>query len=139
MAVTVAAFRARFAEFTVAAYPDATVQVALDDSALQVDEDRWGRFYELGIYYLSAHELVLKTKQATSMGDLSVAGPIRHQLAGEVAYTRAVSEMTVADGDVRLAATSYGLKYLELRRLVKPVSFMVIGGSQAIAGFGTSA
>jgi hypothetical protein len=126
MSHTVADFRARFSEFD--SVPDATVQIFLDDAELCVDEDRWGKFYDIGILYLAAHELQLdlKAKQVGSLGSLNVAGPISARTADKVSYTRAVNGLDIDGGQARLASTTYGLKYLELLAKVKPVGFMVI-------------
>ena len=68
MAITVEAFRARFPELADPPYTNAIVQLRLDDAMLIVDEARWGRLYELGVYYLAAHEAYLGNQQAKTAG-----------------------------------------------------------------------
>jgi hypothetical protein len=78
------------------------------------------------VYYLAAHELKLRYDDVVSGGNGSGAGPIQSETVDKDSYTNAVQSMDVENGSVRLASTSYGLKYLELQKKVAPVGFMVI-------------
>ena len=53
MTVTAAQFRTRFPEFDET--PDAAVDLALTDAALEVNDDVWSTLTDKGVAYLAAH------------------------------------------------------------------------------------
>lgn len=134
MAIDIATFRARFDEFANdTVHPDAKIQIHLDDALIQCDETWWGNYHELGVMYLAAHEYALRLleSQAAAADENGQYGfhdgsPDVSQTADKLSYTKAVQSLDLSGGDGRLASTSYGLKYLEYRKLVGPVAFMVV-------------
>jgi hypothetical protein len=118
MACTVAEFRTRFPEFADdVEYPDARVQLFLDDSAnsyMGVDEGRWCNKYNYAQCYLTAHLLTIGT--GAEAGDSSVkAGPVSSKSAGGVSVSRAVVAKDRSDMDDFYMGTSYGYQFLIIR------------------------
>jgi len=116
--VTVAEFRIRFPEFAdPVEYPDARIQLYLDDAAnvyMGLDENRWCGKYNYAQAYLAAHLLIVGT--AEEAGDSSAnAGPISQKTAGGVSVTRAVQAKMQSDLDEFLNTTSYGQQFLIVR------------------------
>ena len=126
---TVEDFRTRFPEFANdATFPDARVQMFLDDAALCTDEDRYGAMYNSAVCYLAAHELAVGYKTSSAPGGsagLSV-GPTSQKTAGGVSVTKAVNSIDLTDGDAYYQQTQYGLKFLSIRDKVKIPGFTVI-------------
>jgi hypothetical protein len=126
---TVADFRTRFPEFADdTAFPDARVQMFLDDAALCIDQDRYGAMYDLAVCYLAAHELTLATRTASAPGggaSLAV-GPTSSKTAGGVSVTKAINSIDLSDGDAYYQQTQYGLKFISIRDKVKIPGFTVI-------------
>ena len=118
MAVTVAAFRARFPEFSDdVTYPDSRVEIFIEDSQLiymGADENRWLGKYDYAQAYLVAHLLI--TAEASGAGDSSVkVGPVSSKSAGGVSVTRAVATKDRSDGDDFYMGTVYGQRFLMTR------------------------
>ena len=118
MAVTVAAFRARFPEFSDdVTYPDSRVEIFIEDSQLiymGADENRWLGKYDYAQAYLVAHLLI--TAEASEAGDSSVkVGPVSSKSAGGVSVTRAVATKDRSDGDDFYMGTVYGQRFLMIR------------------------
>lgn len=56
-------FKLRFTEFN--SVSDDRIQIFIDDALLVLKEDVWGKLYNLGICYLTAHYLALSEDSAT--------------------------------------------------------------------------
>lgn len=122
--MSLASFRVRFPEFETTDDPE--VEMALDDAGTLVDSKRWDKFYTQGIQYLAAHILAIRKAEIAGGGKGGGGGgPVYSKTAGPVNTKRSILPMDASSGDLQLASTSYGLKYIELRRLVAPVGFMV--------------
>jgi len=120
MAVTVAAFRARFPEFSdITSYPDARIDIFIEDSQLiymGADENRWQGKYNYAQAYLVAHLLI--TAEASEAGDSSVkVGPVSSKSAGGVSVSRAVATKDRSDGDDFYMGTVYGQRFLMTRNV----------------------
>ena len=120
MAVTVAAFRARFPEFSDdVTYPDSRVEIFIEDSQLiymGADENRWLGKYDYAQAYLVAHLLI--TAEASEAGDSSVkVGPVSSKSAGGVSVSRAVATKDRSDGDDFYMGTVYGQRFLMTRNV----------------------
>jgi len=127
MATTVEDFRTRFPEFSnVATYPDARVQLFLDDAALCIDEGIYGDMYDLAVCYLAAHELYLGTQTASSSGNAEKVGPVSSKSAGQVTVARGVASVDLTDPDAYYLKTTYGQKFINIRDKVKIPGFIVI-------------
>jgi len=120
MTVTIAAFRARFPEFTDdVSYPDERIEIFIEDSQLiymGTDEKRWKDKYNYAQAYLVAHLLI--TAEASEAGDSSVkVGPVSSKSAGGVSVTRAVATKNRSDGDDFYMGTVYGQRFLMTRNV----------------------
>lgn len=118
MATTVATFRLRFPEFAdVTEYPDARIQLFLDDSAdcyMGSDEGRWCGKYDYAQAHLAAHLLTIGT--SSEAGDSSVkSGPVASKSAGGVSVSRAVVAKSRSDMDDFYMGTTYGQQFLNIR------------------------
>ena len=106
---TVAQFRERFPEFTEAAYPDATVEAALNRAARQVDETWLEADYQEAIMLLAAHDLAVTTFGVESLGQ----GWPRAISLGPLSLTYGEKgQPSVSD----YATTLYGQGFAELRK-----------------------
>lgn len=106
-----ASFKVRFPEFS--AESDSRIQVFIDDSVVLLNSVYWGTKYDLGLYYLTAHYLALANK--SEAGSITSNGQIssRSVDGASVGY----SHPTPAnESDAYYASTSYGQRYLALRR-----------------------
>jgi len=118
MACTVAEFRTRFPEFSDDTdYPDARIQLFLDDAAncyMGTEEGRWCNKYNYAHCNLAAHLLTIGT--GTEAGDSSgKSGPVSSKSAGGVLVTRAVVAKNRSDADDFYMGTSYGQQFLITR------------------------
>jgi hypothetical protein len=109
--------RLRFPEFAdLVAYPDARIQLFIDDTACHMgaDETRWF-CYDAAQAYLVAHLLTIGT--ATESGSSSAtSGPITSKSAGGVSVTRAaVVSVNQSVGDGFYSSTAYGQQFLMYR------------------------
>jgi hypothetical protein len=118
MATDVPTFRIRFPEFADdTEYPDARIQLFLDDAAncyMGTDENRWCGKYDYAQAYLAAHLLTVGT--SAEAGDSSVkAGPVSSKTAGGVSVSRAVVAKDRSDLDDFYMGTTYGQQFLNIR------------------------
>ena len=106
-----ASFKVRFPEF--AAESDPRIQLFIDDSVIILNSVYWGEKYDLGLYYLSAHYLVLANK--SEAGSIASKGAISGRTVDGVSttYNRVAP---VNESDSYYAYTTYGQKYLALRK-----------------------
>ena len=96
-------FRTRFAEF--ADKPDATIELYLNDAENDISSTIWGKLYDRGVYYLTAHYLT--TYDTTASGAIN---SIASQSVGSVSVSYSIE--TRADN---LASSKYGQMYLQLK------------------------
>lgn len=116
--ITVDEFRLRFPEFSdIKRFPTKRIQLFIDDSVLEMGgvETLWGNKYNLAQHYLTAH--LLHISDRTAMGDSSSnLGNIVGKSAGGVSVTRSNSNKNRSDYADSLAATSYGVSFLNIRK-----------------------
>jgi len=105
-------FRIRFPEYDDPIATDERVQLFLEDSELIVPTS-WGNVRDVGIYYLTAHELAvsIKTTSGSSGGVAQVASKSVEGVS--VSYNNKTAENSTED---YYASTSYGKRYLDLAR-----------------------
>ena len=106
--ITPAEFKARFPEY--ATLDDAYIQNFISDAYLELAEPRWGNFYNLGLYYLSAHYLYMAKKSANGQ---SVGCVLSSQSVGDVSVSYATPANV--DQDYYLKLSSYGQRFLYYR------------------------
>ena len=132
MSVNIADFRVRFPEYSdVPTFPDARIQLFLDDAELCIDEDIYGPMYDLAVCYLAAHELKLATDTSSTSAAAGNVGPVSSKTAGGVSKTMAIGALDMTESDSYYALTTYGLKFLNIRDKVKIPGFRVIANNQS--------
>lgn len=136
--------RARYPEFDATTYPDARVQIALDDAGALIGP-RWGTLASQGQAALAAHYLA--TAQARIAAAGGAGGTTTTTVNGVGVATGAIKAMTVGDVSVQYetggtssstttssraasaqqqyGTTPYGLRYLELLALLGPAVMVV--------------
>lgn len=112
---TPADLKARYPEFNEA--DDNQVGLFISEAALEVNERRWGRFYTAGVLALAAHMLSIATRRRGGTGAGALPGPLTGKKVGEVQLNYAAPTVNSLD-ESALAATAYGQRYLQLRKLV---------------------
>jgi hypothetical protein len=127
MSVSVAGFRTRFPEFSdITEYPEARVQIFLDDASLCVDPERFLTMTDIAIYYLAAHDLSIGERTAAGSGSASEIGPVTSKSAGQVSKSHAVNSLDLNQSDSYYQQTLYGLKYLNIRDKIKVPAFFTV-------------
>lgn len=124
-APTPADLKARFPAF--AAVPDAVVETALDEAALQVDETWVSEAdFRLGRLLLAAHILTLDGQGTGAEAEAAAAGAsgFRVMKSGQLTLERFGNAQGGQDGGV-LASTSYGKRFLDLLRRNTPAVTIV--------------
>jgi hypothetical protein len=112
---TPAEFKTRFPEF--ANVSDAEIQTQLDRALAYLPEDRWGCYYEDGVYLLAAHFLAIKIAREASGGSGGSAGSVSSRKVGDVTVTFARLPSGSASQDFYMS-TPYGQEWWVLMRLV---------------------
>lgn len=124
--ITVVEFRARFSrtDFNDSSlYPDAVIQLAINDTECEMDESQWGCFFAKGQAFLAAHYLAIDdilAKGSGTDGGQSTLKAIASETEGDtsVSYVTGNSANGIMSGagkDDLLASTLYGQQYIELR------------------------
>lgn len=111
MSITAAEFKIRFPEF--AAESDAKVNLFIADSEVIINEVYWDTKYNLGLYYLTAHYFVLANK--TEAGSVASIGAVASRAVDGVSISFSTA-IPGNESDAYYASTSYGQRYLTLRR-----------------------
>lgn len=104
--ITPSQFKIKFPFF--ATTLDATIQISIDESAISVTE-RWGKYEDMGLYYLTAHLLTLSTNLLT--GDNSSMQTVAGQSVGSVSVSYANPALNNTS-DAFFGSTAYGQQYL---------------------------
>src|SRR4030042_2695915 len=107
-ALTPSAFRVRYPAFTVDSFSDLTVQAALNDLILEMNESAWGNLYTRGAYALCAHLLTV------SVAGASPIGGVKSRSVGDVSVTFSDSASALDE----MGSTQYGAEYVRLRNLI---------------------
>jgi uncharacterized protein DUF4054 len=92
---------------------DAVLQVFLDEAALHVDAGAWSARYDTGHALLAAHLFTDGSRGATNS---PIKGPIVAESLGPASRTYAQSLVKVQDDVLNLNGTTYGRRFLALRR-----------------------
>lgn len=114
MAVTLASFRARFPEF--AGITDPTAQIFLDEAIGDVDQGIWGDavIADRATSFLAAHRLVTEL-DSTGSSTTGQVGALSSASADGVSSAYVMPE-NLSAGDLTLWSTSYGQRFLDLRK-----------------------
>lgn len=122
MTVTPAQLRSDFPEFSdPTQYPDASIQMWLTVGASLVNADRWVELTNIGIELVTAHHLVMSTRDqaASAIGGTpgTMTGPTAAKAVDKVS-TSYDTGAAALDGAGFWALTSYGIRYLSLARMM---------------------
>ena len=120
VSITPTSFKARFPEFS--AILDARIQIFIDEAVLQLNEKSWGRYYTLGLYYLTAHSLTIA--ESTASGINKGSGMIASQAVGDTSVSF-VSPTVDSDMQLYYQQTSYGQRYLLYVTMIGAGGFIV--------------
>jgi len=118
--ITAASFKIRFPEFT--SVSDARIELFIDDSVLILNETNWGEKYDLGLYYLTAHYLTLGEK--SSAGNSGSNSQIASKAVDGTSVSYNNPTLTGSD-DSYFSSTSYGQRYLELRKSLGAPAYVI--------------
>ncbi len=106
-------FKNRFPEFD--SVDDARVQLFLDDATLEVSKSNWGKLYDKGVLYLTAHELSIGT--ATANG---ASGGIKSEASKSVGNVSvSYGSLNYNEYDNYYTTTAYGKKYIDMKNRLK--------------------
>lgn len=94
----------------------------LELAAQRLDATWWGDLYQQGAVYLAAHLLTLSARASAGV---TGAGPIVSQRAHDLSVGFG-AVVGVLSEDAKMATTSYGIEYLNLRAKLGPTA-MVVG------------
>lgn len=110
---TAAEIKARYPALSTIADP--VIEVAIADAVPWFDADRWGAFYAQGFAAFVAH-MVVADQRAAAGNAAGASGLMTSKKVGDVEVQYAAPAVSIAD--VAFASTSYGQRYLQLRRLI---------------------
>lgn len=85
--------------------------------------DVWGIYFSEGVAYLAAHMLTMRDRAFASGGGAS--GPTTSRKAGDLAESYG-SAGTFSNSDSALSQTTFGLMFLELRRMLSTPDLAVV-------------
>ena len=111
--VTLSEFRIRFPEFS--AVLDARIEIFLSDAEEDLSLLAWGKYYDRGVYYLTAHRLTLADSTQTSSTFATNSKSV-----GSVSIGYAVNAR-----DDNYSATKYGQEYLNLKLKIRAVPCLI--------------
>lgn len=114
MSVTPNTLKLKFPAFACEADP--RLQLFIDEAQLQISESVFGDFYDTAIGYLTAH--LLSSDKMANGGK----GFVSSETVGDLSRSYTQAGGILASG---LASTTYGQRYLNLLRLVKPTPTVV--------------
>lgn len=104
-------------------FTDAQIGQFLTDSAIEVSEPIFRKYYKKALYYLTAHYLTLNQRlvvqaQSTYSGDPnigSVVGVISSVSVGDLSLSKELPTYEKSSDDKYLASTSFGQEFIRLR------------------------
>lgn len=94
---------------------DSTVNLAIADAVPFFDEARWESFFAQGFCAFVAHQL--RANERAAAGGGTASGPVVSKTVGDVSVSYQAGA-ALRTGDAYYAATPYGQRYLQLRRIV---------------------
>ena len=98
-------------------FPTATIQTFINDAVLSVNPEAWGERIDLGVKYLTAHNLTISFPDGSTGGGSGSSGAIKSEKAGglSVTYESAPASSGASSSDQMLSATKYGKRYATLK------------------------
>lgn len=110
---TPANFKTRFPEFSTV--DDTRIQLFIDDAELEISKTVWGKLYDKGVSYLTAHELSMAT--ATENGKSGGLKSEASKSVGNVSVSYA--SLNYNEYDNYYTTTAYGKKFIDMKNKVK--------------------
>jgi hypothetical protein len=95
---------------------DNFIEAIIAEAALEISETVWGRFYQKGLIFLTAHFLYCLPGSAPGGG--GATGSISSQSVGDVSVSFATAA-PISLPMQSLSSSSYGQEFLRLRRLLQ--------------------
>ena len=111
--ITPTDFKTRFPEFN--DIDDARIQLFLDDAALEISKTVWGKLYDKGVLYLTAHELSMAT--ATKSGKTGGLKSETSKSVGNVSVS--YGSLNYNEYDNYYTTTAYGKKFIDMKNKIK--------------------
>jgi hypothetical protein len=111
--VTPTDFKSRFPEFST--IDDSRIQLFLDDAELEISQTVWGKLYDKGISYLTAHELSMAT--ATENGKTGGLKSEASKSVGNVSVS--YNNPTYDEYNNYYTTTAYGKKFIDMKNKIK--------------------
>lgn len=114
MSITAAEFKIRFPEFV--SESETRIDMFIEDAVVVLNEAYWGAKYNLGLYYYTAHILVLANR--TDSGNVGSVAPVSGRSVDGASVSYSTGNMATGgnDGDAWLNSTQYGQRYIALRK-----------------------
>jgi Protein of unknown function (DUF4054) len=110
------AFRAAFPEFTVAVFPDTTVNFWSGLAENLMSEEAWGGLYQKGLFLLTAHYLTM-SKIAAASAKSGDSGSVSQRKVGDVSVSFDSQSAGVA-GAGTYNRTVHGKAYFTLVNMI---------------------
>jgi len=104
-------FKNRFNEFDLVS--DIKIQIFIDEATTILNKLFWGKKYDLGLGYLSAHFLTLSNQ--TNTGNVEAAGAVTSKAVDGVSVTLGIP-VGENQSEAFYSSTVYGQRYLTLRK-----------------------
>ena len=96
---------------------DEEVQEHMDLFSCMLSVKRYGKLYDKALAYLTAHKLKMNGYGDVSNGTIADSLRVGSYSEGETSISYTTNQGTNLQVDAEYALTSYGLMYLELKRL----------------------
>jgi hypothetical protein len=106
---------------------DARVQRFIDRAKLSVNEDIFGRVYDLAVAYLAAHMLAMAVAPSSGGGGIGLI--VTQEKVGDL--SRSYADTSAVATDAALSRTRFGDEFLRLRRQCV-ISPAVVTGSGSL-------
>lgn len=103
-------------------YPDASIQLQLDEALIEVSESIFKKYYRRAAYYLTAHFLTIWHEQqvatlldSTGTTASNPKGVVSSASVGDLSITQEMPEYSTSSDDKFLASTIFGQEFIRLR------------------------
>ena len=110
--------RTRYPEFSDAtAFPDARIQLFIDDAETELAPIEWGIHYDRGMSALTAHFLSIATMTANGGGTSGSLGPVASRSVGDVSLSFGGMGGGLTQMENYFLTTPYGQEYWRMVQL----------------------
>jgi hypothetical protein len=96
------------------------IELLIEEAEEEISAAVWGSNYDRGLRLLTAHKIYTSPAVSGGSGGGSVySGPITSKRIGDVSITYGQAQGAAQTSSKDLSSSSYGIEFLELRRLVQ--------------------